>query len=799
MATPWFLKPSSDDQPPGDGDAPAPGDGDAPAPGDGDAPAPGDGDAPAPTTGGTPWFLSTGAPAQEKPRVERVRAALPPAPLDTASVLGALGQVEGGAKGYDAIGPSVTHPSGATDRAYGKYGVMGANVTPWTQEILGTPMTPEQFVADPQAQDKVAAAKLQQYYAQTGSTPDALSMWHSGVPLAQAQAEGRRDVNMTTPDYVNKVMGSIKVPDLLDSGPAPPAPTRPGAEPPAADPRDEGITFSQVGQPKPAAPADTPDDPNLSFGSALKQGIHNYPGSALDVLSNTAHAVMNFGETSGTLGKLGSGIVSQVAGGLGVSQDPAAKAQTEQVLNALEDHYKQTYGSWAGFKNALAKHPADVTMDLALPFTTLTGAVADAGGMVGKVASLAGKVVTPVLNPIEGAVTMAKGLGSIAAPVIRGAQSVATGVPSAALKLATQAGATSDPLLRQAFTSAMKGQIDPVDLLQRTQSALSGIRDDASKAYMAGKAGLADAEPSFSGLDDALAKARSDVTLGSGGNDAFARPNQALDEAQGMIDSLRNDKGISSANIDQFDTLKKAIWDLRDQYSGSSVAQQHLGSLYAAAKQAIVDVDPKYAALMEQYQTGRNNITNIQKTLGAGPNAVANATLAKQLKALKTPQGQDLLTQIAGKDPTVPYMLAGSALQPWHRGGFADLLEVAMGAGLASFTHPVALGLPLVAGSPKLAGLANYGAGLAQRAGAAAATAPAEYGASVLGNPDTRQQPPVARAAGGRTGVNHAARAATLVRAAETARRQQAQGTKVLLNQPDEAITRALAVANRSI
>lgn len=54
-------------------------------------------------------------------------------------------------------------------------------------------------------------------------------------------------------------------------------------------------------------------------------------------------------------------------------------------------------------------------------------------------------------------------------------------------------------------------------------------------------------------------------------------------------------------------------------------------------------------------------------------------------------------------------------------------------------------------------------------------------------------------ASGGRTTVNHAARAAALVRAAETARRQQAKTTQPLLNQSDEAIARALSVANERI
>lgn len=57
----------------------------------------------------------------------------------------------------------------------------------------------------------------------------------------------------------------------------------------------------------------------------------------------------------------------------------------------------------------------------------------------------------------------------------------------------------------------------------------------------------------------------------------------------------------------------------------------------------------------------------------------------------------------------------------------------------------------------------------------------------------------IERARGGRIGIDHGQRADALIRAAERARKQEEQVTKPLLNLPDEAITRALSVANRSI
>lgn len=103
---------------------------------------------------------------------------------------------------YHAMGPM----TGRRDRAYGKYQIMGENIPKWTKEALGVEMTPEEFLADPAAQEKTAKSKMAEYYGKYGNAADVASMWHSGVPLNKAAAEGRRDAlgTMTT-DYSARV------------------------------------------------------------------------------------------------------------------------------------------------------------------------------------------------------------------------------------------------------------------------------------------------------------------------------------------------------------------------------------------------------------------------------------------------------------------------------------------------------------------------------------------------------------------------------------------------------------------
>lgn len=110
--------------------------------------------------------------------------------------------VESGGR-YDALGPYVP----GQGRAHGKYQIMPANIGPWTEAALGRRMTPEEFLKSPEAQERVFEHRFGSYLDKHGNLADAASMWHSGVPLAEARRQGRRDVNMSTEDYVRKIMG----------------------------------------------------------------------------------------------------------------------------------------------------------------------------------------------------------------------------------------------------------------------------------------------------------------------------------------------------------------------------------------------------------------------------------------------------------------------------------------------------------------------------------------------------------------------------------------------------------------
>ena len=78
--------------------------------------------------------------------------------------------------------------------AMGKYQIMPGNIQGsggWDMEALGYNITPAQFMASPQIQEKIAQYKLQQYYTQYGPAGAAIA-WYAGPGAAASYARSGR-------------------------------------------------------------------------------------------------------------------------------------------------------------------------------------------------------------------------------------------------------------------------------------------------------------------------------------------------------------------------------------------------------------------------------------------------------------------------------------------------------------------------------------------------------------------------------------------------------------------------------
>lgn len=122
---------------------------------------------------------------------------------DLSAAREAIAAVESRGSGdYAAIGPVVTKGMYKGQRAYGRYQVMEGNIGPWTEEVFGKPMTKEEFMNDPEAQDAVVENQLRKSYEKFGTYDDAASVWFSGQPYNPSSR--RSDGFTTVPEYVKK-------------------------------------------------------------------------------------------------------------------------------------------------------------------------------------------------------------------------------------------------------------------------------------------------------------------------------------------------------------------------------------------------------------------------------------------------------------------------------------------------------------------------------------------------------------------------------------------------------------------
>jgi len=208
-----------------------------------------------------------------------------PATGSMADYANAIKQIESSGR-YHIMGPATK----SGDRAYGAYQVMGANIPSWTKAATGQSLTPQQFLASPEAQDAVFNYHFGNAVKKYGSPEDAASVWFSGRPMAAAG--NAADITGTTvPQYVqnfrnalgrvqtaNSLNPDVNAPAAVHAGPqfttdnqAPPSPANvplPPVRPASFDqspPLASG--FPQVNANVPVQPNDTGDRmPPLASG-----------------------------------------------------------------------------------------------------------------------------------------------------------------------------------------------------------------------------------------------------------------------------------------------------------------------------------------------------------------------------------------------------------------------------------------------------------------------------------------------------------------------------------------------------
>lgn len=199
----------------------------------------------------TDWWARD--PVTEDPAPAQAFAAPTPQaqPMALSPFAGAISNIESGGR-YDLLGPATR----SGDRAHGKYQVMGENIGPWTEAALGRRLTPEQFLASPDAQEAVFAHQFGQYVKKYGPE-GAARAWFAGEG-GMNHPERRDALGTSVADYSRRFMNGLG-PSMAYADEAPQAPVHPA------------MTFGQD-RPQPA-----PVPPQPSYG-AMPQPL--YAGAA---------------------------------------------------------------------------------------------------------------------------------------------------------------------------------------------------------------------------------------------------------------------------------------------------------------------------------------------------------------------------------------------------------------------------------------------------------------------------------------------------------------------------------------
>jgi len=579
----------------------------------------------------------------------------------------------------------------------------------------------------------------------------------------------------------------------------------------------QGITF---GDEKKAAPAavkaetpeflkrDRPEPTPMSMTEVAQSAVQNFPRSATEFGKAVITPFTQPVETAKALGDIGGGLYSKAKGALGVQQDAAEKEKAEASVNAIGDFYRQRYGSVEGFKRALAEDPVGVLSDASILFTGGGSLAAKAPGVIGKAGELAA-TVGKTTDPLNIALQAPKMAAKAATTAFNIPATIQSGAAFSSLQTAAKAGMDRDPVFWAHYT----GKADAGDLIDRIQSGVRQVAEDRSRNYIAGM----DPIKAQTGLDfqpvmDVINQSRGATGKGVG---AFygETTNRGAQEALNAVEAVVNrwaskPPGSPHQTLEGFDALKQAIGDLKPDTRGNPQARKIVDDAYNAVRQSIVNVDPGYAKIMEEYGSATEKLNDMRAALLSGKST--DTRINKILRSYRGGDKGNLLEDLYKRDPQLISAIAGYDLSPYLPQGLRGI--VASGAlygGTGAVLGPAALLHPahvahVAMGSPKLVGGVNYLTGRAAGAPSklyemspTAAQSLFQAGrAEEYLNQNTGGR--IERKSGGRIG-SHDSRADRLVRMAEDAKKRISSATESLLDSHDDHIAKALEVAQQNI
>lgn len=527
---------------------------------------------------------------------------------------------------------------------------------------------------------------------------------------------------------------------------------------PAAPPRGGILSLDDLANLDPKTNSTGP----MSWGDAASSAVKNIPSSAYNLAAGIANTVMHPIDTAQGLYDVGKGAVSKAAGAVGIPQDPDAKAQSEQSLDAVMGFFADRYGGVEQFKKTLADDPVGLAMDLSTILTGGQAALSRVPGIVGRAGELAGDAAR-VTNPANAATAAVKGvrvpgtaLNVGVEPAVSTVLGMTTGAGAAPIRTAARAGYEGNKV----FRNNMTGGAPMTDVIDQAQNAVSQMGRDRGAAYRAGMAGVnADkTKLSMRPLAPTLKDAKDMVYF-----NGIAKSEDAANVLKSIQDKIgewsnappqiridpKTQKPVQyypHKTAEGFDALKQALGEIRQSTQPGTLSRKVADSVYHATKATIVKQAPEYAKTMGDYADATDKIKELTKTFSLGEKASQDTALRKLQSTTRNNVNTNYGARTRLLDELTPYApdlipaLAGQSLSSiTPRGLAAQMGAIGIGGngiamhGLPALMNPSTLAaLPFF--SPRFVGEGAYAAG---RVGNALSIAPAADmlpGAAKVGN-----------------------------------------------------------------
>jgi len=399
---------------------------------------------------------------------------------------------------------------------------------------------------------------------------------------------------------------------------------------------------------------------------------------------------------------------------------PEKRQKAEQLANALGEEYSKKYGSYEGFKRAVAEDPASILADVS---TVLTGGgAALKAGNLAKTADVVNQAAN-LTNPLYLGGKAVQGAAYIPSQFTKGTLGVTTGVGKAPIEEAIKAGEANVLKGTTTFTENLRNP-QSTDALDIAKQAVNNLKQNKSQQYRSGMVDLSQDKTvlDLAPIDEAIANAKKDFAEYKGvtHNAEIAK---VLDGVQAKVSNWKKLDPVEFHTPEGLDKLKQSIGqDLQKIPFNETDARKAVGQIYNSTKDTINSQAPAYAKIMKDYSEASDLINEIESGLSLKSRAgkINADTAMRKLQSVMRNNVQTNFGQRArlaeelvkaGGTELMP-ALAGQSMSAILPRGLGGQLET-YGGGAAALMNPsVLLGAPLA--SPRAMGEVLYKYGQAK-------------------------------------------------------------------------------------